>query len=368
MNIQENISLAPYTTLHIGGPAKFFVEIESVEELKGALEFAQIQRSDLREGQTFGASLPVFILGGGSNILVSDNGFNGLVIKINIRGRGIIQDVDEVLLKIAAGETLDEIIALAVENGWWGMENLSLIPSTMGALVIQNVGAYGAETAQIVTSVDVFDRIDGTVKKLSAGDCKFRYRASIFNKEDKGRYIVLAVEIRLQKFGQTNINYIDLRRYFSREGISNPSIGQVREAVISIRRTKGFDTDKIWSAGSFFKNVFLDIDKLGLFARMVEDGFGKAKAEELNEVIKKLSPDTSTGSIKIPTAFILDKLLELKGMQIGGAKLSELQVLSIVNTGKATAADVIALFEKVKTLVLEKTGLTLEPEPEFLGF
>ncbi len=356
MQIQENVLLAPYTTLRIGGPARYFCEAKSVEELKEALLFAKEKK------------LPVFILGGGSNILISNEGFGGLVVRVLIKGKEIIgKDIDEVRIEVGAGEVLDEVIAWSIENKWWGMENLSFIPGLVGALVIQNVGAYGAEASRIVESVRVLDRNDATIKQFNNADCVFGYRSSIFNSSQKNRFVILSVVLKLlTSSGEPNLKYIDVRKYFAKKGILHPSLGQMREAIVAIRKRKGQDPQEHWSAGSFFSNVRLSQNEFDALCEKIKITHGVLLADELMEIKNKFFEPNA--KIKIPTAFLLDRVLGLKGKIFGGAKLSELQVINIVNTGSATAGDVLALSDDVKKIVFEKLGVTLSNEPELVGF
>ena len=326
MRILENIPLSKYTTLRIGGPARYFVEVTDEHELSEGLTFAKVKPSET----------PVFILGGGSNILFADKGFDGLIIRPMIMGREIVRETDDhVLVRVGAGEVLDNVIDWAVKNNWWGMENLSFIPGLTGALAIQNVGAYGQEASEVIESVEVFDIANGKSQMLSWEECEFAYRHSRFNTRDKNKFIILRVNLRLKKNDKPNIKYKDLQDYFSLRGLT-PKLGDIREAVVEIREKKGQDPNEFWSAGSFFKNFVVS--------------------------------DNDGNQYKISTAEILDKRLGLKGFRVGGAKLSEKQVINVINVGNATAKDCIELFEQVREIVREKTGLILVNEPEFVGF
>lgn len=357
MQILENVPLKDHTTFHLGGPARFFAECKIQEELIEALHFAREK------------NIPVFIIGGGSNILVSDEGFPGLVLKVELLGKEILEETgDHVRLRVASGELLDPIIGYTVENGWWGMENLSFVPGFAGGLAIQNVGAYGAEASNAIESVEVYDRNSATTKQLSNAECEFAYRKSIFNSREKGRYVVLAVTLKLSKTGVPDISYTDVARWFAEREIPSPSISEVREAIIAIRKRKGQDPSQYWSAGSFFKNPRLLPSDYEKVHATIEKNLGGDAVRALDELLQKIKPRRGEEALlKIPAAFILDKLLGLRGMQEGGAKLSELQVINITNIGSATTKDVVTLFEKVCSLAKEKTGITLEHEPEFVG-
>ena len=338
MRILENIPLSKYTTLRIGGPARYFVEVTDEHELSEGLTFAKVKPSET----------PVFILGGGSNILFADKGFDGLIIRPMIMGREIVRETDDhVLVRVGAGEVLDNVIDWAVKNNWWGMENLSFIPGLTGALAIQNVGAYGQEASEVIESVEVFDIANGKSQMLSWEECEFAYRHSRFNTRDKNKFVILRATLRLKKSGTPNLQYKDLQDYFGIAPASPPPLtirggsgeinqADVRKAVIEIRTKKGQDTSEVWSAGSFFKNFVVS--------------------------------DNDGNEYKISAAEILDKRLGLKGFRVGGAKLSEKQVINVINAGGASAKDCIELFEQVREIVREKTGLILVNEPEFVGF
>ena len=368
MEIKENFNLALLTTFRIGGPARFFVEANSLEEIKEALKFAKIQRPDLKSFKGLALrALPVFILGGGSNVLISDNGFPGLILKISLKGKRIIsEDEENVVIEISAGEVLDEVVGWTVENGWWGMENLSLVPGTLGGAIYINAGCYGQEIAGVIKSVRVFDSHINEIKTFLKNECGFGYRHSRFNTDDKGRFIILDTEISLSKTGSPNLEYGDLERWFS--GMGKPTQKEIRDALITIRTNKGQDPDKTWSAGSFFSNFKLTKDEFDNLLEKIGRDFSEEKANELRELVEKIKAPSDGDKIKVPAAFILDKLLGLKGFKIGGAMHSPVQVLNLVNTGDASSGDLVALYENARQLVLEKTGLILVSEPEFVGF
>jgi UDP-N-acetylmuramate dehydrogenase len=351
MQIRENELLAPYTTFKIGGPARFFCVVESAADLQEALKFAADH------------NLNIYILGGGSNLLVSDNGFDGLVIKIGMKGVKILSENDQnLILQVASGEPWDKVVELAVKNGWWGIENLSHIPGSAGAVVVQNVGAYGQETSSVVENAEVFDRTDGKIKILANKDCRFSYRRSIFNGSEKNRYVILSINFKLAKNGQANLAYRDLKERFIN---TSPTLEEIRQAVTEIRDKKfPYPIEpKSGNAGSFFKNVVLDNETYDCVEKIIGKRFGEGILQKLhNKVFRE--GDT----VKIPTAFLLD-ICELKNIQIGGARINENQPLVIVNaTGEAKALDVIKLAGLVKETVFEKTGLKLSLEPDLVGF
>ena len=351
MRIEEHILLAPYTTFKIGGPAKYFCIVRDQFDALEGFEFAKEK------------DLETLLLGGGSNLLISDNGFNGLVMKVENHGIEILkQDGNEVLLKVASGEVWDEVVKFAVQNDWWGIENLSHIPGSTGAIAVQNVGAYGQEAKNVIESVTVFDRVTGQILSLKNEDCRFGYRSSIFNTVDKGRYIIFYINFVLGRLAKPNLSYRDLAKKF--EG-KNPRLAEIRQAVTEIRDTKfPFPTEpKKGNAGSFFKNPILSKNDFEFLLGFIIKNFGKDKGAELEK--KKFEDGTD---YKIPAAFLLE-LCGLKDLSFGGAVINHNQPLVIVNaSGKASSVDVLNLAGQVLKTVKEKTGITLKIEPELVGF
>jgi UDP-N-acetylmuramate dehydrogenase len=355
MKILENIKLAPYTTFKIGGAAKYFCEVKDQFDALTAFEFAKEK------------SLPVFILGGGSNLLIADSGFSGLVIRVVNRGIEMLVEEkndspDEILLKVASGENWDSVVDFAVKNNWWGMENLSHIPGSTGAIAVQNVGAYGQEAKNLIESVTVFDKQTHQILSLNKTDCGFSYRRSIFNSTEKGRYIIFEILFRLSKNPLPILNYRDLAQKFAN---IKPSLLEIRHAIIEIRNKKfPFPTQaKKGNAGSFFKNIILNQEEFLVLKNRLQKEFGQEAAEKLEQ--KKF---TEANSIKVPTAFLLD-ICGLKDFAFGGAAINKNQPLVIINqTGKATASDVLNLAKQVKKTAQEKLGINIHIEPELIGF
>jgi UDP-N-acetylmuramate dehydrogenase len=303
------------------------------------------------------------VLGGGSNLLISDDGFDGLVLKVENKGIEILsQDESSVTLKVASGEVWDEFVKFVVKNNWWGVENLSHIPGSTGAIAVQNVGAYGQEAKNVIDSVVVFNRETHEIQSLKSADCGFAYRSSIFNTSQKGKYIIFNIVFKLSKIPQPILSYRDLQIKF--EG-QNPSLDEIRNAVIVIRDKKfPFPTGaKKGNAGSFFKNPLLDDSKYSDLVATILKTFGNEKAEELG---KKKFEDQD--QIKVPAAFLIE-LCGLKDLENGGAAINQNQPLVIINkSGTATAAEVLALANRVRSEVLAKTGIELAFEPELIGF
>ncbi len=335
--IKENVSLKSFNTFKTGGEARYFAEINLVDELPDVLQFAKEKR------------LPVLVLGGGSNILVSDNGFPGLVIKISLKGIEWLERDEEIDVVASAGESWDKLVEQSVSRGLYGLENLSGIPGTAGAAPVQNIGAYGSEIKNHLSWVEVFDMADNKIKKLSKEDCRFSYRGSIFKELGVGSLIITRVCFSLKKKGALNLSYKDLKEYFLDR---SPSLKEVREAVINIRGRKFPDLNKFGTAGSFFKNPIVSREKL--------------------ESILKNYPDlpyfeNHSGEFKIPAAWILDKVFNLRGKIFGQVEFFKDQPLVVVNLGEALSSEIKNTTDKIIKDVKEKTGITLEREIILVG-
>jgi UDP-N-acetylmuramate dehydrogenase len=355
LQIRRDEPLKPFTTFKVGGPARFFSSAASRDDFLRALTFAREER------------LPIFVLGGGSNILVSDSGFQGLVIHPVQRGIGVeTAGPEEVILQVEAGETWDEVVRRAVEEGFWGIENLSHIPGQAGAAIIQNIGAYGQQLSDVLESTTVMEIRTGNVLKLGAGECGFGYRQSVFNTSAKNEFIILQLELALDRRGEPDLRYLDVRNYFSSLGVEHPTIQEVREAIIRIRDRKfPFPREeKGGNAGSFFKNLVLsDVDFATLRAN-IERNFSTGDIRRLEEFRKR---SASAESVKIPTAFLIE-ICGLKGHREGGARVNETQPLVLLNAGGATAHDVLTLAGCVRRTLYARTGMTIPLEPELVGF
>ncbi|MEX0933724.1 MAG: UDP-N-acetylmuramate dehydrogenase [Candidatus Paceibacterota bacterium] len=346
MFIKENVPLKDFTTMRVGGPARFFVAIESLEELKNAIVFARKK------------NLPIFILGGGSNIIVSDEGFAGVVIKMEIRGIEIqnyeLRIKNKVLVTAGAGEDWDNFVGHTVSKNLYGIENLSYIPGTVGATPIQNVGAYGTEVSKTIKEVHVFDIERMKEKVFSNKDCGFSYRDSIFKKKENNHLVVTHVTFLLKEDGNVNIEYKDVREYFglgSELRIKNYELEitarDVREAVIAIRKRKLPDPHHIGTVGSYFKNPVLIKEQALKLKRQYPD--------------MPMYPMENYG-VKVPLAWILDHVCGLKGAQEGVVGLYENQPLALVHFGGGSTKGLLFFAEKVKCVVKEKTGIEIEEE------
>ena len=351
MLLQENISLAPLTTLRIGGPARFFVEAQSIADVQQAITFSQSR------------NLPLFILGGGSNLVVADRGWPGLVLKVAIPGieqRSGNDDDGRVLFDVGAGESWDRFVSQAVMARCAGIECMSGIPGNVGGTPVQNVGAYGQEVSETIESVEVFDLKEAQIRELCREACGFTYRSSIFNTTDRGRFVILRVTYALTPGGEPHLEYADLQRHFEgRE--SRPNLAETREAVRHIRARKGMliiagDPD-CQSAGSFFKNPVVSEEQH-------EDLHKRAAAKGLTMP----SYPALEKSRKVSAAWLVEKSGFARGYGFGHIGISSKHALAIVNRGGATAAEVLALKEQIQQRVEEIWGVNLQPEPVMVGF
>ncbi|HEY6337435.1 MAG TPA: UDP-N-acetylmuramate dehydrogenase [Candidatus Sulfotelmatobacter sp.] len=356
MLLEENVRLAPLTTFKLGGPARYFVEAKSAADVQEAVAFARSKRR------------PIFVLGGGSNLVVADAGWPGLVLKVGLLG--VEQQSGEalagrrndgkVLFDVGAGESWDRFVSDAVRANCAGVECLSGIPGSVGGTPVQNVGAYGQEVAETIEAVEALDLRDGQVRELCRVACGFSYRSSIFNTTERGRFIILRVIYALTPGGEPHISYADLKRHFEgRE--TRPNLAETREAVRHIRALKGMlivagDAD-CQSAGSFFKNPVLT-------------------GEEHQELMKRAGargltvpsyPALETRK-KVSAAWLVEHSGFTKGFGFGHVGISSKHALAIVNRGGATATEVIALKEQIQHRVEEIWGVRLEPEPVMIGF
>ncbi len=350
--IRENVPLAPLTTLGVGGPARYFVEATEEGRLGEALEWGSRR------------ALPLFVLGGGSNVLVSDAGFNGLVIHVALRG--IHPDPAAAgIVTVAAGEDWDDFVRWSVEHQLWGIECLSGIPGSVGATPVQNVGAYGQEVAAVIQSARVLERYGGNISELSRAECAFAYRSSIFNTTYRDHYIILSVAFLLDPGGGPRIEYPDLERIFP-AGSPRPSLAEMRAAVISVRSAKAMVINPAnpdsRSAGSFFKNPVLS-----------EEAYLRAQAQArqngiLDDQAALPRRRDSFGMSKLPAAWLIEQAGFHKGFAIGRAAISSKHALALVNRGGATAQEILDLMVRIRDGVHSKFAVELEPEPVFVGF
>lgn len=342
IKLRRDVKLAPLTTLGVGGKASLFLTARTEADVSAAVKL------------TDGEGIELFVLGGGSNVLVSDDGFDGLVLKMHIRGTSVIDAMDGMVrIKANAGEDWDGLVEDCVQKNLAGIECLSGIPGLVGGTPIQNVGAYGQEVSETIESVRCYDRQERRVVSLTNAECGFAYRTSIFNSTDRGRYIVLSVNFVLRQGGEPTIAYKDLKDRF---GDNRPTLQEVRNTVLSIRRSKSMVIDESdpnsKSAGSFFKNP------------VVENG----RFDEMQADFGTIPHFPFEGRVKIPAAWLIDKSGFGKGYVMGNAGISTKHNLALINRGKARAKEIVALQEHITDEVRDKFDIVLAPEPVFVGF
>lgn len=347
IRIQEHVLLAPYTTFRIGGPASYFCEVVTEEDLLHAVQFAR--RNDLK----------VFVLGGGSNLLIGDSGFDGLVIHIAIDDPiESTPDGSFISYTATAGTDWNFFVLQMCEQGISGVECLAGIPGSVGGTPVQNVGAYGQEVAGTITGVRCLDLETNTFVVLSHDQCAFAYRQSIFNTTHRGRYIVTAVTFRFDRAALPHLVYADLQRHFAQWNSAGPAPMplDVYHAVRAIRHGKGMlivegEAD-CRSAGSFFKNPIVRESLLAQISASLQ-----ISAKEIPHW------PASDGDIKLSAAWLLEKAGFSKGFTLGHVGISSRHTLALINRGHATAADVIALRDRIQSEVGTRFGIRLDQEP-----
>jgi UDP-N-acetylmuramate dehydrogenase len=368
MTIQENVSLAPLTTLQVGGAARYFAEVKREDEVREAVQFAKTR------------SLPLFVLGGGSNLVVADSGWPGLVLRIALGGITTPSTKDDVgnavLFSVGAGVHWDDFVAQAVVQNCAGVECLSGIPGSVGGTPVQNVGAYGQEVSETIESVraldlrtsDLADWREDRIVVLPKPACGFRYRSSIFNTTERGRYIILRVNYRLKRGGAPSLKYADLQNYFGERSGGRktpPSLAETREAVREIRRSKGMlivpGDEDCRSAGSFFKNPVLSEAQ---FKDLAERAAAKG--------LEIPSYPALEARHKVSAAWLVEHSGFSKGYAVGAVGISNKHALALINRGdargEAKASDIVVLKDEIQRGVQEAWGILLEPEPVFVGF
>ncbi|MGH9557247.1 MAG: UDP-N-acetylmuramate dehydrogenase [Terriglobales bacterium] len=348
MTIQENVPLARLTTLKVGGPARHFADAASLDDARAALDFARSRE------------LPLFVLGGGSNLVVADRGFPGLVLRVAVRGIEERRENGKMIFEAAAGEDWDGFVARTVERDCAGLECMSGIPGTVGGTPVQNVGAYGQEVRETIDAVRALDLNDGQVRELCNPACGFGYRTSIFNTSERGRYLVLGMSFALRPGGEPRLEYADLKKHFARHS-GPPTLAETREAVRSIRLSKAMliveGDEDCRSAGSFFKNpVFKREEFDDLCSRAAGRGVQPPRFVAAN------------GKVKVPAGWLVEQSGFPKGYTRGAVGISKRHALAIINRGGATAAEVVALKDEIQKRVAEEFGVALTPEPVFVGF
>ncbi|MCI4624547.1 MAG: UDP-N-acetylmuramate dehydrogenase [Candidatus Magnetoovum sp. WYHC-5] len=350
MNIETGFNLSDFTTFKTGGKADFYITVEKEEHLHEALEFAKKR------------NLEVFILGGGSNILVSDEGFRGLVIHNKIKGIGVDDaDKQNALVAAGGGELWDDFVCYTVENALYGVECLSAIPGTVGAAPVQNIGAYGQNADSAILEVHTIGIKDGIKRIFAKDECEFDYRKSIFNTTQKSNYIIYKVIFQLQRNGTVVINYPEIKNYLKNN--DTPSQQAVRSAVIDIRSKKGMVVmdghEGYKSAGSFFKNPVVD-------SHVYE--YVRGVVDSTNGCQNWAWPLSDNSEVKLSAACLIQLSGYVRGYRKGNVGISPKHALSVINIAGATSSEIVAFVREVQETVYNKFGVLIAPEVQFVGF
>ncbi len=345
LTVAENAPLADHTTLGVGGPVRAIAGATDPSDVRQALELAHRWHC------------PGVVLGGGSNVLVADRGFDGLVLQYHDRSWHETVGSESVRIRIGAGYSWDEVVSRCVERDWAGIECLSGIPGWTGAAPIQNIGAYGQEVASVVRAVHGIDLHSGEEQSLSASECEFSYRSSLFKTRLRGRWLVTAVELELKPHGASTVAYAELDRAL---GNGPRDLATVRQAVLAIRRTKSMVIDSgdpnTASAGSFFTNPIVTPAQAEAVARHVADPQTMPSFAQAD------------GRLKLSAAWLIARTGFARGYRHGGARLSTNHVLALTNYQSASARDLLHLAIEIRECVFGKFGVRLTPEPMLLGF
>ncbi len=332
--------LSKYTSFRVGGPASKIVQVSTEAEIIAAIEAA--------------GDSPILIMGGGTNVLISDKGFAGTVIRIS--NNSVQSEVDAcsgATLTIGAGEDWDTFVQTTIDRGFAGLETLSGIPGTVGAAPIQNIGAYGHEVAEFITRVRTYDRQEKALKTFTNSECQFSYRNSYF-KAHPGRYVVLDVQFQIRRGEFSDpITYLELAKKLGVEPGDKAPVAATRAAVLELRASKGMllspDDHDSWSAGSFFTNPIIS----------------QQAADQLPNAAPKWP--LNDGRVKVSAAWLIENAGIHKGDEVGGARISTKHVLALSNSGNATASDIAELAKRARNQVKEVFGITLEAEVNLIG-
>ncbi len=339
MLIQEHVALKKYSTLHIGGTADFFCIVKTRDEL------AEVTQWALQKKITF------MVIGEGSNMLFSDQGYRGLIIKNEIKGISTETRDGGTYLSAGAGELLDDVVAYACERGVWGMENFSSIPGTAGAAPVQNVGAYGVEMKDVVHTVLVYDPLQNSFKTLTQAQCLFAYRHSYFKEVEGKHLIIVSVSFFLSTSGKPRVDYRDVAEYVASLGGAALTPSIVRAGIITIRSNKFPDWHTVGTLGSFFKNPVIDAAHFASLVELFPNIVGHT---------------TDRGMVKVHLAWILDHVCHMRGVREGAVGTYDRQALVVVNYGNATAKEIILFAKKIADVVKEKTNINIEWEVTYV--
>ncbi|GAA5520403.1 UDP-N-acetylmuramate dehydrogenase [Aliifodinibius salicampi] len=337
--VNQDVQLRPYNTLDIPARARLFASITSVEELQQLLQESPVDTDDM------------LVLGGGSNILFAGD-FPGMVLQIAIKGKKIVEEDDSfVWLEIGGGENWHQTVRYAIDKGWGGIENLSLIPGTVGAAPIQNIGAYGAELADVFERLEAVNIASAEVRTFSKEECEFGYRDSIFKRALKGKFAITKIVLKLSKRPEINSSYGAIQSELERRNINEPTIRDISDIVISIRNDKLPNPEALGNAGSFFKNPIVEAEKF----EKLKQSYPQIPGYEISE-----------NEIKVPAGWLIEEA-GWKGKKIGNTGTYRQQALVIVNHGGATAEEILNLAAKIQESVREKFEIDLVPEVNIIS-
>lgn len=353
LTIHEGAPLAPLTTLGVGGPARWLLEAGDELALREALAFAAERGA------------PLYVLGGGSNLLIADRGLDAVVLRPKLLGISVARAGDRVHVRAAAGVPWDGLVAAAVAEGWAGIECLAGIPGDVGATPIQNVGAYGQEVSETIVEVRALDRATGAAVKLDRERCRFGYRDSAFKREERGRYLITEVTFALTPGGAAAVRYPELRRALG-DPAAAPPLAEVREAVLRLRRSKSMVLDPAdengRSAGSFFMNPTLEEAAFAVVRGRIEAAGVLGPGEGIPTF------PAGEGRVKVPAAWLIERAGFTKGFVRGRAGISTRHALALVNRGGAEAREILELAALIRREVRGRFGVALAPEPDLWGF
>lgn len=337
--MKTNVNLRPYNSFGFDAIAKYFVEINTIDDLQTLIQSGVLQKHK------------TLILSGGNNILFQKDVFDGLVVYINTKGIEILrEDGNEVVVRAQAGEDWPEFVRFCVSKGWHGVENLAYIPGKIGAAPIQNIGAYGMELKNSFLQCEAMDLTTGDTKVFTKEECRFGYRESIFKHELKGQYVITSVDFLLKKNAPLHLEYGNIRSYLEQNGIENPSLQQLHDAICAIRDSKLPDVNQIGSAGSFFKNPVISIEQF----------------EDLQQQYPNIPhyPDTK-GMVKVPAGWLIEQA-GWKGWRDEHVGVYDKQALVLVHYGGGTGQDIVELAHKIQDSVEKKFSIKIYPEVNFV--
>lgn len=337
--MKTNVNLRPYNSFGFDAIAKYFVEINTIDDLQTLIQSGVLQKHK------------TLILSGGNNILFQKDAFDGLVVYMNTKGIEILrEDGNEVVVRAQAGEDWPEFVRFCVSKGWHGVENLAYIPGKIGAAPIQNIGAYGMELKDSFLQCEAMDLTAGDTKVFTKEECRFGYRESIFKHELKGRFVITSVDFLLKKNAPLNLEYGNIKAYLEQNGIENPSLQQLHDAICAIRDAKLPDVKQIGSAGSFFKNPVISIEQF----------------EDLQQQYPNIPhyPDTE-GMVKVPAGWLIEQA-GWKGWRDEHVGVYDKQALVLVHYGGGTGLDIVELAHKIQDSVEKKFGIRISPEVNFV--